>query len=183
MLCFCNQQLIFLFSFLCSILTVMQEAHTEALKRRTATNTVPAAQLVSRTKATESSQHALASSSQPTTISFRPPRGTKNSSTTVNVAPRGSTSTGRGWVANRGRGGTNDEPGGGTSIGWAEEQKEAHEVTCPTSQQVETTEVIPLNVILVMWTKPCEFVVKLDVKLLVILTVGVPELVVMLYVN
>lgn len=72
----------------------MQEAHTEALKRRTATpanatNTQPATR-------TQASQHASASSSQPATTSFRPPRAKRNSAATTNEAPGGSTSAGRG---------------------------------------------------------------------------------------
>lgn len=35
------------------------------------------------------------------------------------------------------------------------------EGTCPTSQQVGTTEVVPFIVVLVVWIKPCQLVVML----------------------
>ncbi|KAE8816747.1 hypothetical protein D1007_05772 [Hordeum vulgare] len=80
------------------IANVEEEAHTEALKRRTPTN-------------------ASASNTQPATTSFRPPRAKRNSAATTNEAPGGSTSAGRGRGAKRGRGSTNEAPRGSSNVG------------------------------------------------------------------
>ncbi|KAI4971391.1 hypothetical protein ZWY2020_002305 [Hordeum vulgare] len=88
----------------------VEEAHTEALKRRTPTN-------------------ASASNTQPATTSFRPPRAKRNSAATTNEAPGGSTSAGRGRGAKRGRGSTKESPGGSSNVGRGKGAQQGHRST------------------------------------------------------